>query len=175
MKKKERTPKIVDIPTVYRYYSHTGKLRAKVAVGDVDNGVTVTAQHIAALHEFDADVQRQEWRDDKYIRRKKPIDRKTGKPLPEDKDMAYADWSASPEFILFSEKKVEAPFARFWDKLLDIIEQLQPQQQELIRQFFGERKTISQIARAEKVSPQAIHNRLTKLTARLKKLLEESK
>jgi len=159
-------------PTVYRYYDENGKLLSQVAVGDTDvYGKTVTAEHIAALYETDAEFRRQKWLDDKHIRKGNPINPKTGEAVPEDKDAAFATWD-TPETMLFSEDEIASFFGDLVDKLPAAIARLQPQQRELIQQFFFERRTQKEIADAAGVTDAAVRNRLTKLKVQLRKTLE---
>ena len=167
MKKTAQSADPTTLPTVYRYYDSDGKMLAKVAVGDIDQGVVVTAEHIVALYEFDANVQRQDWRAEKY-RRKENSD----EPLPEDKDPAFASWE-TPESVLFPDEEPESFFSKLTDRLPAVVSRLQPQQQELIQQYFYDRMTQKAIADAAGVSDAAIRNRLTKLKAQLRKMLEE--
>jgi RNA polymerase sigma factor (sigma-70 family) len=171
MNKTTKTRKDTPAPTCYRYYGATGQLISEVKVGDRDErGAVVTAEHIAALYESDRDIRRQEWRENKHIARSVALDPATGKPYDEDKDPVFADWSANPESILFPEDEAGS-LEDFGDRLAAAIADLLPQQRELIRQIFGERMTVSQIARSEGKTPQAINNRLVKIIARLRKAL----
>ena len=169
----KKTTRTTAAPTVYHYYDSAGKLLSKIAVGDIDHGVTVTAEHIAALYESDADIQRQGWWDDKHLCKGTPTNRKTGEVLPEDKNPAYGDRSNSPETVLFPEESPESTFGDLLDRLPAAIARLQPQQRELIQQFFFERRTQKEIADAAGVTDAAIRNRLTKLKTQLRKMLEE--
>ncbi len=67
----------------------------------------------------------------------------------------------------------EAAFSDDWDDLYRAIERLRPQQKELIRKVFWDETTQADVARAEGLSQQALHNRMARIYERLKKYLEE--
>lgn len=69
------------------------------------------------------------------------------------------------------------PFADYIQKenmeqIRKAIAALLPEQQALVKQIFYEGKTITEIAKAEKVGKSAIANRLTRIYARLKKFFD---
>lgn len=58
------------------------------------------------------------------------------------------------------------------EALKEAMEQLLPQQRELIQQVFFNGKSIAKLARSEGVDERAIRNRLNKIYTKLKKLLQ---
>lgn len=88
-----------------------------------------------------------------------------------------ADPNADVEKILFSEEEPENPQVV---KLLQLMEQLTESQVNLIYDYFGARKQLTEICDEENAangtskSPQSVGNRKKKIIERLKKLFETS-
>ncbi|MDD3882563.1 MAG: sigma factor-like helix-turn-helix DNA-binding protein, partial [Eubacteriales bacterium] len=59
------------------------------------------------------------------------------------------------------------------EQLLTLMEKLTPQQIDLIYDLFGSGRQLTEIANEEGVSTTAIHNRKSKIIARLRKLFAE--
>lgn len=76
-----------------------------------------------------------------------------------------------PAYLLFEENADEPnPLV---EQLLALMEKLTPGQIDLIYDLFGSQRQLTEIANEEGVSVAAIHNRKSKIIARLRKLFEE--
>lgn len=85
-----------------------------------------------------------------------------------DKSMEHGFDVADPKVNVFEQVK-----RRLWtEKLHKAIATLSLEQQELLRQVYFEYIPQKEIAERENVSTVAIHNRLERILARLKKILE---
>jgi len=60
------------------------------------------------------------------------------------------------------------------EKLRAVINSLQPQQQELVKQIYFEGKSMAEIARTEGVTPKAIQDRMNKIKNRIRNNFEKS-
>ena len=114
-----------------------------------------------------------------HIAQSKPVDPETGEEVLEEQNLAFLDWTYSPEFVLFASDEPDAFDAKTLDKLSNLhvaVKQLTVPQQTLIYQFFGKQMTMTQIARLESNSctPQAIYDRIAKIKKRLRKLMEQA-
>ena len=76
----------------------------------------------------------------------------------------FADTAANPLADYIRKENTE--------QIRKAIAALLPEQQALIKQIFYEGKTITEIAKAEKVGKSAIANRLTRIYAKLKKFFD---
>ena len=70
------------------------------------------------------------------------------------------------------ESRRQTSLENLTEQVRKAIAALLPEQQALVKQIFYEGKTITEIAKAEKVGKSAIANRLTRIYARLKNFLD---
>jgi len=156
----------------YKYFFSSGKLLAEIKVGMTgSDGVAVTEELIALLHEMDDAEVREVWRIAKHPTVSYSTPGKLECCISEDRNGALADWSTNPETLLFSEDKPVLWFAYLLDRLPDAIELLLPQQQRLVDMVYYDRLNNCEIARIEGVTESAIRDRLRKIHARLEKIL----
>jgi len=149
----------------------SGKLVYELAVNDEN------AALIEMLRADDESVRKQNNWVKNHITQSKPTDLETGEALPDDQNLAFLDWTYSPEFVLFASDEPESFDVQTLDKLCALraaVKQLTVPQQTLIHQFFGKQMTMPQIAQLEEnnCSKQAIFNRIAKIQSRLRKLME---
>jgi len=135
----------------------------------------VTEEHIIMLSDFDhaadlGDRYEKENRDYETENKKSKFEtdpeNSTGDPI-ENLETSATD----PAHILFKEK-VDVPNPLV-EQLLTLMEKLTPQQIDLIYDLFGSGRQLTEIANEEGVSTTAIHNRKSKIIARLRKLFAE--
>ena len=158
----------------YKYYGCNRKVVAEIKVGMVgSDGKAVTAEHIALLHEMDDTGVRAKERDEYYPTVSYSTPGKLESLISEDRNGALADWSTDPQTVLYPEDRPVHPYAHLLAKFPGAVARLQPQQQELIYQYYYEQRTQQAIADDAGVSAAAIRNRLTKVKAQLRKMLEE--
>ena len=67
----------------------------------------------------------------------------------------------------------EAAFPEDWNDLHQAIDRLRPRQKELLRKIFWEEMKQAEIAKAEGLTDQALHNRLARIYERLRRYLSE--
>jgi DNA-directed RNA polymerase specialized sigma24 family protein len=79
---------------------------------------------------------------------------------------------AKPTLSFFLEQKSDEPNPLV-EQLLTLMEKLTPQQIDLIYDLFGSQRQLTEIAKEEGKSVTAIHNRKSKIIARLRKLFAE--
>jgi len=169
MKKTNKSQGIA--PATYRYHDPiSGELVYELAV------TRKNAKLIEMLRADDERVRKQDNWAERYISKPKPTDIESDEASSDDQLLDFPDWTYSPEFVLFASDEPDSFDAQTLDKLEALhaaVKQLTEAQQTLIRQFFGQRMTMSQIARLEgsTCTPQAIYNRISKIKARLRKLL----
>ena len=166
----KNTPETTAADTYRCFDPVSGKLVYELAVNDEN------AALIEMLRADDENVRKQNNWLEKHISQAKPIDPETGETLSEDQNIAFLDWTYSPEFVLFASDEPDSFDAQTLDKLGALhaaVKQLTASQQTLIYQFFGQRMTMTQIAHSEgnDRTPQAIYNRIFKIKVRLRKLL----
>ena len=136
---------------------------------------SVTEEHIIMLNDFDhaadlGDRYEQENRDyateNQKLKNERDPENSTGDPI-ENLETSTTD----PAHFLFDEKADEPnPLV---EQLLTLMEKLTPQQIDLIYDLFGSQRQLTEIAKEEGVSVTAIHNRKSKIIARLRKLFAE--
>ena len=136
---------------------------------------SVTEEYIIMLNDFDhaadlGDRYEQENRDyeteNQKLKNKRDPENSTGDPI-ENLETSTTD----PAYFLFDEKTDEPnPLV---EQLLTLMEKLTPQQIDLIYDLFGSQRQLTEIAKEEGVSVTAIHNRKSKIIARLRKLFVE--
>ena len=135
----------------------------------------VTEEHIIMLSDFDhatglGDRYEQENRDysteNKKTKLENDPDDCIGDPIEN-----LSTRKTDPAYLLF-EENVDEPNPLV-EQLLVLMEKLTPGQIDLIYDLFGSQRQLTEIANEEGVSVAAIHNRKSKIIARLRKLFEE--
>ncbi|WP_061215347.1 hypothetical protein [Syntrophomonas wolfei] len=135
---------------------------------------SVTEEHIIMLNELDhaADLG------DRYeqVNRDFTTENKKSK-YESDPDDCFGDpienlgtRKTDPAFFLEEKSDELNPLV---EHLLILMEKLTPQQIDLIYDLFGSRRQLTEIAKEEGTSVTAIHNRKSKIIARLRKLFAE--
>lgn len=82
------------------------------------------------------------------------------------KQETFEDLSVNVEAEVFSSFEYE--------DLYNAIAMLQPQQELLVHKVFYEERTMADVAREERVSSKAIQDRVNKIKARLRKIIENN-
>jgi len=134
----------------------------------------VTEEHIIMLNDFDhaaglGDRYEQENRD--YETENKKLENfRNPKECNGDPIEALITHKTDPAFILEQNADEPNPLV---EQLLTLMEKLTPQQIDLIYDIFGSQRQLTEIAKEEVKSVTAIHNRKSKIIARLRKLFAE--
>ena len=160
------------ITYTYWYWNDEAKKTLPITITAGQDGVT--EEHILLLNDFDhaaglCDRYEQENRDFSIENKKsqyseEPVDC-TGDPIEN-----LGTHKTDPAFFL--EQKADEPNPLI-EQLLALMEKLTPQQIDLIYDLFGSGRQLTEIAKEEGVSVTAIHNRKSKIIARLRKLFAE--
>ena len=160
--------------TTYTYWHWNEEAKKALPITITAGQDSVTEDHIIMLDDFDhaADLggrYEQENRDygteNKKAKYESDPDDSIGDPI-ENLSTSKAD----PAFFL--DQKADEPNPLV-EQLLTLMEKLTPQQIDLIYDLFGSQRQLTEIAKEEDVSVTAIHNRKSKIIARLKKLFAE--
>ena len=145
--------------TSYIYYSANGE---KITITP-DDGVTET--HIELLHLLDDSEVNEQRRHYHMV----PV-HLDNYSADEDHNVYLSDEELNPEAVLL-EHESELELQQSLDKLGEVLEDLLPQQKELLIKVYQDGRTCSEIAREEKVTEAAIRNRLKKVHEKIKKYL----
>lgn len=147
--------------TNYIYYTAEG---TKIVITPGGDGVTEA--DIEFLHAMDdADVGEQRRHD---YRAKSSLD--TLGDMAPDYNKHLADESTNPEQI-FIDAEEEAEYLDLLDKLSKAMESLLPEQKELYKKVYVDKRTNTDIAKEEGVTEAAIRHRLKRMHDRLRKFL----
>ena len=161
--------------TTYTYWRWDEESKRTLPITITAGQDGVTEEHIIMLSDFDhaadlGDRYEKENRDygteNKKSKFETDPENSTGEPI-ENLETSATD----PAYILF-EEKVDVPNPLV-EQLLTLMEKLTPQQIDLIYDLFGSGRQLTEIANEEGVSTTAIHNRKSKIIARLRKLFAE--
>ena len=161
-------------PTTYTYWHWDEEAKRTLPISIITGQDGVTEEHIIMLNDFDhaADLG------DRYEQENRDYGTENKKSkLESDPDDCIGDpienlgtHKTDPAFLL--EQKVDEPNPLV-GQLLTLMEKLTPQQIDLIYDLFGSERQLTEIAKEEGTSVTAIHNRKSKIIARLKKLFAE--
>jgi hypothetical protein len=161
-------------PTTYTYWYWNEEAKKTLPITITAGQEGVTEEHIILLNDFDhaadlGDRYEQENRDygteNKKTRYESDPDDSIGDPIEN-----LSTRKTDPAFFL--EQKADEPNP-IVEQLLALMEKLTPQQIDLIYDHFGSGHQLTEIAKEEGVSVTAIHNRKSKIIARLRKLFPE--
>lgn len=151
--------------TNYIYYTSEG---TKIVVIPGENGVTEA--DIELLHTMDDDEVDEQRRYDYRVTTHLDAYHDGEEEAAHDRNKYLADDTANPEqLIIQAEDEVE--HQDMLDKLTKAMESLLPQQKELFKKVYLEKRSNTDIAAEEGVTEAAIRGRLKKLHERLRKIL----
>jgi len=151
--------------TNYIYYTAEG---AKIVISPGKNGVTEADIHL--LHAMD-DAEVDEQRRYNYRVRTHLDAYQDGEGNDAtDRNKYLADANGNPEQLIIQVED-EAEHQDMLDKLKKAMDCLLPQQKELFKKIYLEKRTNTEIAAEEGVTEAAIRGRLKKLHERLRKIL----
>lgn len=145
--------------TSYIYYSANGE---KITITP-DDGVSET--HIELLHSLDDSEVNEQRRHYHMV----PVHLDNYSD-DEDHNSYLSDDELNPEAVLIDTQS-ELEHQQLMGKLGEVLEDLLPQQKELLIKVYQDGRTCSEIAREEKVTEAAIRNRLRKVHEKIKKYL----
>ena len=157
---------------IYWHWNEEAKRNLPITITAGQDGVT--EEHIILLNELDhaaglGDRYEQENRDfsteNKKSRLKSDPNGCIGDPIEN-----LGTHNTDPAFFLEQNAYKPKPLV---EQLLTLMEKLTPEQIDLIYDLFGSQRKLTEIAKEEGVSVTAIHNRKSKIIARLKKLFAE--
>lgn len=147
----------------YIYYSADGQ---KIEIIPNENGVTDA--FIATLHNLDDEELKAECREKYHVPMHIDAYYDKNEDDAADRNSYLADNTSNPlESIIQSIEETEHEEKIY--RLRAVIETLKPQQKELIKKVFYERRTNVSIANEEGVTEAAIRNRLKKIYENLRK------
>lgn len=161
-------------PTTYTYWHWDEESKKNLPITITAGQDGVTEEHIIMLNDLNhaADLG------DRYEQENRDYGTENKKSkYTEDPDDCIGDpienigtRKTDPAFFL--EKNMDEPNPLI-EQLLILMEKLTPQQIDLIYDIFGSGRQLTEIANKEGVSVTAIHNRKSKIIARLRKLFAE--
>ena len=161
-------------PITYTYWRWDVESKKTLPVTITSGQDGVTEEHIIILNDLNhaadlGDRYEQENRDYETENKKLQHFRNPEK-FSEDPINALITHNTDPAFFL--DQKADEPNPLV-EQLLTLMEKLTPQQIDLIYDLFGSQRQLTEIAGEEDVSVTAIHNRKSKIIARLRKLFAE--
>lgn len=172
MKNSKKTKQVAE--TTYTYYRWDEELKKEVPVNITTGQDRVTEEYIILLNEMDHETalsERYEYENRDYgIENQKNKfdavpDETVGDPIEN-----LGTRKTDPSYFLEKDKEV----INFKvEQLLMLMQELTPQQIDLIYSIYGESRFMADIAREEGKTVQAISNRKDKIINRLKKLFDE--
>ena len=160
--------------TTYTYWRWDEESKKTLPITMTAGQDSVTEEHIIMLNELDhaadlGDRYEQENRDygteNKKTKLESDPNDSIGDPIEN-----LGTRKTDPAFFL--EEKSDEPNPLV-EQLLILMEKLTPQQIDLIYDLFGSQRQLTEIANEEGKSVTAIHNRKSKIIARLRKLFAE--
>jgi len=160
--------------TTYTYWRWDEESKKTLPITMTAGQDSVTEEHIILLNELDhaadlGDRYEQENRDysteNKKAKYESDPDDSIGDPIEN-----LSTRKTDPAFFL--DQKADEPNSLV-EQLLTLMEKLTPQQIDLIYDLFGSQRQLTEIAQEEGKSVTAIHNRKSKIIARLRKLFAE--
>lgn len=151
--------------TNYIYYTAEG---TKIAITPGEDGVTEA--DIELLHTMDDEEVDEQRRYDYRVTSHLDAYHDGEEEAANDRNKYLADDTGNPEHLIV-EAENEAEHQDMLDKLRNAMEFLLPQQRELFKKVYLERRSNTDIAAEEGVTEAAIRNRLKKLHERLRKNL----
>ena len=151
--------------TNYIYYTAEG---TKIVITPGEDGVTEA--DIELLHTMDDEEVDEQRRYDYRVTSHLDAYHDGEEEAANDRNKYLADDTGNPEHLIV-EAENEAEHQDMLDKLRKAMEFLVPQQRELFKKVYLERRSNTDIAAEEGVTEAAIRNRLKKLHERLRKNL----
>ena len=151
--------------THYIYYTANGR---KIVITPGENGVTQA--DIELLHSMDDDEVDEQRRYNYRITAHLDAYHDGEEEAANDRNKYLADDTANPEQLIIQAED-EAEHQDMLDKLTKAMECLLPQQKELFKKVYLEKRSKTDIATEEGVTEAAIRGRLKKLQERLRKIL----
>lgn len=147
----------------YIYYTSEG---TKIVITPGENGVTEA--DIELLHTMDDTEVDEQRRYDYRVPTHLDAYHDGESEAADDRNKYLADDSANPE-VLYITNEEEQEHQAYLDKLAEAMECLLPQQKELFKKVYLDKRTNTDIAAEEGVTETAIRNRLKKIQEKLKK------
>lgn len=151
--------------TNYIYYTAEG---TKIVITPGEDGVTEA--DIELLHTMDDDEVDEQRRYDYRVTTHLDAYHDGENELANDRNKYLADDTANPEHLMLQAED-ETEYQDMLDKLTKAMECLLPQQKELFKKVYLEKRSNTDIAAEEGVTEAAIRGRLKKLQERLRKIL----
>lgn len=151
--------------TNYIYYTAEG---TKIVITPGEDGVTEA--YIELLHTMDDDEVDEQRRYDYRVTTHLDAYHDGDEEATNDRNKYLADDTANPEQLIIQAED-EAEHQDMLDKLTKAMEFLLPQQKELFKKVYLEKRSNTDIAAEEGVTEAAIRGRLKKLQERLRKIL----
>lgn len=151
--------------TNYIYYTAEG---TKIVITPGENGVTEA--DIELLHIMDDDEVDEQRRYDYRVKTHLDAYYDGEEEAANDRNKYLADDTANPEQLII-QAEYEDDYQDMLDKLTKAMESLLPQQKELFKKVYLEKRSNTDIAAEEGVTEAAIRGRLKKLHERLRKIL----
>ena len=151
--------------TNYIYYTAEG---TKIVITPGEDGVTEA--DIELLHTMDDDEVDEQRRYDYRVTTHLDAYHDGEEEAANDRNKYLADDTVNPEHLIIQAED-EAEHQDMLDKLTKAMECLLPQQKELFKKVYLEKRSNTDIATEEGVTEAAIRGRLKKLQERLRKIL----
>ena len=151
--------------TNYIYYTAEG---TKIVITPGEDGVTEA--DIELLHTMDDDEVDEQRRYDYRVTTHLDAYHDGEEEAANDRNKYLSDDTTNPEHLMLQAEN-EAQYLDMLDKLTKAMESLLPQQKELYKKVYLEKRSNTDIAAEEGVTEAAIRGRLKKLQERLRKIL----
>ncbi|RBR30068.1 RNA polymerase sigma factor [Enterococcus cecorum] len=151
--------------TNYIYYTAEG---TKIVITPGEDGVTEA--DIELLHTMDDDEVDEQRRYDYRVTTHLDAYHDGEEEAANDRNKYLSDDTTNPEHLMLQAEN-EAQYQDMLDKLTKAMESLLPQQKELYKKVYLEKRSNTDIAAEEGVTEAAIRGRLKKLQEKLRKIL----
>lgn len=159
---------------LYTYWYWDEELQQNIPTTITSGQDCVTEELIIQLKEFD----HEESLSDRYERENRDFTTENKKnqfsESPEDSAgdpiENLGTYKTDPAYLLDHDPNDSSPIV---EQLLQLIPELEPQQVDLIYDYYGARRQLTEIAREQGVSVTAISNRIKKIHTRIKKLFAQ--
>lgn len=159
----------------YTYWHLDGESKRKIPLTITAGQDGVTEEHTIMLNDFDHAnylIERYEQENRDYTTENQKAKCNNNDPGDRIKDPIgnLETYATDPYYQIDHDADKPNPLV---EQLLTLMEKLTPQQIDLIYDLFGSQRQLTEIANEEGISVTAIHNRKSKIIARLRKLFAE--